>query len=96
MTGTYRMDVPSFDWEVLRFWQRLSDRPLQVRTVGSCPTTPVCDHVRHGDAGTVVTSVGVSAGIDMSLHLVHRLEPREMAHSIARAMEYAWQPTSTV
>ncbi|MBU1453676.1 MAG: DJ-1/PfpI family protein, partial [Proteobacteria bacterium] len=42
------------------------------------------------DAGTVVTSAGISAGIDMSLHLVSRLYGSELAEKTARQMEFAW------
>jgi transcriptional regulator GlxA family with amidase domain len=39
------------------------------------------------DEGNVVTAAGVSAGIDMSLHLVERLFGRQVAASTARYME---------
>lgn len=42
------------------------------------------------DEGNVVTSGGISAGIDMSLHLVERLAGRELALRTARQMEYRW------
>ena len=37
-----------------------------------------------------VTSGGISAGIDMSLHLVETLVSRELALHTAHQMEYAW------
>jgi transcriptional regulator GlxA family with amidase domain len=40
--------------------------------------------------GNTVTSGGISAGIDMSLHLVETLVSRELALRTARQMEYAW------
>ena len=40
------------------------------------------------DEGRVVTSAGVSAGIDMALHLVARLHGVEAARWTARRMEY--------
>ena len=43
------------------------------------------------DEGRVVTSGGISAGIDMSLHLVRRLEGQELAQGVARQMEYDWR-----
>ena len=46
---------------------------------------------RWVDAGTVVTSAGISAGLDMSLHLVERLESEELAVRTARQMDYDWQ-----
>ncbi len=42
------------------------------------------------DQGDVVTSGGISAGIDMSLHLVERLAGRALALATARQMEYDW------
>lgn len=42
------------------------------------------------DCGKVVTSGGISAGIDMSLHLVERLAGRPLADATARQMEYRW------
>jgi transcriptional regulator GlxA family with amidase domain len=49
-------------------------------------------HVREGsrivDNGNVVLSAGVSAGIDMSLHVVARLLGAEVARETARYMEY--------
>jgi transcriptional regulator GlxA family with amidase domain len=44
------------------------------------------------DNGRVISSAGISAGIDMSLHLVERLAGRELALATARQMDYAWQP----
>ena len=46
---------------------------------------------RFIDNGKVVTSAGVSAGIDSSLHLVARLCGKQTALDTARYMEYAWQ-----
>lgn len=40
------------------------------------------------DHGHIVTSAGISAGIDMSLHLVERLVHRELAVQTARQMQY--------
>ena len=42
------------------------------------------------DEGHVVTSAGVSAGIDMALALVERLHGRHVAAWTARRMEYDW------
>jgi transcriptional regulator GlxA family with amidase domain len=61
------------------------------------PHVKVHAHVRFIDAGSVVTSAGISAGLDMSLHLVRRLTDQELASATARQMEYSWQdaPTSS-
>lgn len=44
---------------------------------------------RFVDEGTIVTSAGVSAGIDMALHLVGRLHAAGTAEAVARVMEYS-------
>jgi len=43
---------------------------------------------RFVDEGQVVTAAGVSAGIDMALHLVARLESDEMSAGIRRYIQY--------
>lgn len=45
---------------------------------------------RWVDEGDRVTSSGVSAGIDMSLHIVERLWGSELAEGIADGTEYTW------
>ncbi len=46
---------------------------------------------RWVDDGAILTSSGVSAGIDMALALVARLNGRDMAVAAARNMEYVWR-----
>jgi transcriptional regulator GlxA family with amidase domain len=51
------------------------------------------DHdARFVDDGDVVTAAGVSAGIDMALHLVARLESVERAQAVRRYIQYDPQP----
>ena len=45
---------------------------------------------RFIDNGRVIVSAGISAGIDMSLHVVARLLGKEQALETARYMEYEW------
>ena len=45
---------------------------------------------RWVDDGDIVTSSGVSAGIDMALAVIARLHGRDAAERAARAMEYVW------
>jgi transcriptional regulator GlxA family with amidase domain len=47
---------------------------------------------RFVDAGDVITASGVSAGIDMALHLVARLHSIERARQVRRAIQYDPQP----
>jgi len=57
---------------------------------GRFPSLAVREGVRWIDAGRLVTSAGISAGIDMSLYLVERLAGRALAERTARQMDYAW------
>jgi transcriptional regulator GlxA family with amidase domain len=52
------------------------------------PTVDVRDDERVVDEGRIVTSAGISAGIDMALHLVARLHGEAVARQTARRMEY--------
>jgi len=52
------------------------------------PAVEMLDTARVVDEGRVITSAGVSAGIDMALHVVARLHGAEVAAETARAMEY--------
>lgn len=56
------------------------------------PHLDVRDNVRFIDAGNVVSSAGITAGIDMSLYVVGRLHGVDLAKRTARAMEYTWEP----
>ena len=51
---------------------------------------------RFVDNGHVVTTAGISAGIDGSLHVVARLLGRRVADEVARYMEYAWSPEASL
>lgn len=52
------------------------------------PEVTMIEGERYVDAGHVVTSAGVSAGIDMSLYVVARLCGEDAAAWTARRMEY--------
>jgi transcriptional regulator GlxA family with amidase domain len=47
---------------------------------------------RYVDDGDVITAAGVSAGIDMALHLIVRLDSVERAQAIRRYIQYDPQP----
>ncbi|MCA2017069.1 DJ-1/PfpI family protein [Vibrio tritonius] len=51
----------------------------------------VVPNVRWVHDGYVVTSAGISAGIDMSLWLVSELTTRTLAEETAIQMDYAWE-----
>ncbi|MFP4483139.1 MAG: DJ-1/PfpI family protein [Thermovirgaceae bacterium] len=52
------------------------------------PNTKLLRRRRFVDTGKVITSAGISAGIDMSLHVIERLFGRGMADATAEYMEY--------
>lgn len=56
------------------------------------PTAVVLENVRFVDNGQVITTAGVSAGIDGALHVVERLVGAASAKDAAHVMEYNWQP----
>jgi transcriptional regulator GlxA family with amidase domain len=56
------------------------------------PTVITDVDARFVDDGDLVTSAGVSAGIDMALHLVGRLTDPERAREVRRAIQYDHQP----
>lgn len=59
------------------------------------PALKLRQNVPWIDCGKVVTSAGISAGIDMSLHLVERLAGRQLAQATAKQMEYRWDNNGT-
>jgi putative intracellular protease/amidase len=56
------------------------------------PNVQAQDGRRFIDSGKIVTTAGVSAGIDGALHVVARLTGRNTADRTARYMEYHWTP----
>jgi len=52
------------------------------------PTIDVRRDERYVDDGDIVTSAGVSAGIDMALHLVRRLAGEQRAREVRRGIQY--------
>jgi transcriptional regulator GlxA family with amidase domain len=54
------------------------------------PAVRVVDDVRYTNTGRVATSAGVSAGIDLALHLVAREAGEDLAVATARQMDYPW------
>ena len=52
------------------------------------PAVTVLPNVRYVDEGRIITSAGISAGIDMSLYLVQKWLGRAVAEQTARSMEY--------
>ncbi|MCB0129309.1 MAG: DJ-1/PfpI family protein [Caldilineaceae bacterium] len=58
------------------------------------PALDVREEARWVDAGDVISSSGVSAGIDMALHVLDRLYGSDVAAVTARGIEYDyWTPS---
>jgi putative intracellular protease/amidase len=58
------------------------------------PKTKVVDDKRFVDNGKIVTTGGLSAGIDGALHIIEKLEGRGAAIQTALGIEYDWRPDS--
>jgi transcriptional regulator GlxA family with amidase domain len=56
------------------------------------PTVDALPDARFVDSGEVITAAGVSAGIDMALHLVARLHSVERARDVRRYIQYDPEP----
>ena len=56
------------------------------------PTVQIRADERWVDDGDIVTAAGVSAGIDMALHLVDRLADTERARQVRHGIQYDPQP----
>jgi transcriptional regulator GlxA family with amidase domain len=54
------------------------------------PSVDVLSTLRWVDEGAFVTSAGISAGIDMCLHLVERMHSRELAERTALQLDFDW------
>ncbi|HEY3046902.1 MAG TPA: DJ-1/PfpI family protein [Polaromonas sp.] len=75
---------------VTTHWEDVAD--LRARF----PALTVIDGPRWIDNGPLVTSAGISAGMDMSLHLVARLAGQALAERTARQMDYRWHIDESV
>ncbi len=73
------------DQKVTTHWEDIPD--LKKRY----PHLNVIENQRWVDEGNIVTSGGISAGLDMSLHLVEKFYGRELATKTARQMEFDWK-----
>lgn len=59
------------------------------------PNATILKETRFVDNGNIITTAGVSAGIDGALHLVSKLKGMEEAKNTARYMEYdKWDPAA--
>ncbi|MGF1507981.1 MAG: DJ-1/PfpI family protein [Myxococcota bacterium] len=57
------------------------------------PKVQVIRDVRWVDNGKIITSAGLSSGVDASLHLVAVVQGEERARTVALHLEYDWSPS---
>src|SRR5918993_97994 len=74
--------------EATTFWGMLDD--LKV----AAPKTRVHNDRRYVDNGKVITTAGLSSGIDGSLYVLSKLHGVGKARQVALQMEYDWHPES--
>ncbi len=66
-------------------------RPLVDGLAGAAPNINVVHNKRFVDNGKIITSGGLSAGIDAALHVVAKIEGKKRAERIAYNLEYDWR-----
>lgn len=58
-----------------------------------CQDCELLEETRYVDNGRIITTAGISAGIDGALHLISRIKGQDVAEAAARNMEYdKWAP----
>lgn len=58
------------------------------------PKAKTAANRRFVDAGKIVTTAGLSSGIDGALHVIEKLFGRGVAQDVALKVEYNWQPNA--
>jgi transcriptional regulator GlxA family with amidase domain len=74
---------------LLRNRRATSNRGALQQLTDLDPTITVRAGERFVDDGDIVTSAGISAGIDMALHIVGRLVSPEREHQVSEGIEYS-------
>lgn len=60
----------------------------------ACPKAKVVYDQRFVDNGKIITTAGLSSGIDGAFHLLSKINGRGVAQATALGMEYRWDPDS--
>jgi len=58
----------------------------------AAPKTRVVHDQRYVDNGKIITTAGLSSGIDGALHLVSKMKSKGFAQATALTLEYQWDP----
>lgn len=69
-------------------WEDIED------LISMFPDIKIQKNVRWVDEGSIVTAAGISAGIDVSLHLISRIASENLAVLTAKQMEFDWTRNS--
>ena len=73
--------------------RRATTHWASLNTLSELDPTVITDvDARFVDDGDLITSAGVSAGIDMALHLVARFAGTDRAQAVRRAIQYDPRP----
>ncbi|WP_040890576.1 DJ-1/PfpI family protein [Vibrio ezurae] len=76
------------DATVTTHWEDIPD------LISQFPSLNVITDQRWVTSGKFTTSGGISAGIDMSLHLLSKHYGKSFAKTVAKQMEYNWQEST--
>lgn len=76
--------------------KRATTHWLAVEALKAIDETIVVEPKRFVDTGRVVTSAGISAGIDLAFHLIERLDSAERAREVRRYLEYDPAPPASL
>ncbi len=99
-TGAFLLEKAGLlnEREVITHWEDIDDLKAAARTSGSLAEVlsnqrwvEAKPWVHHGGKCRLFSSAGISAGIDLSLHLVSELASPELALRTARQMDYDWR-----
>lgn len=87
-TGTYILAASGVldGLEATTFHRAIGDLTTQY------PKIKVLSDVRWTDNGRIITSAGLSSGIDSALHVIGRLRGEDVARATALHLEYDWRP----
>lgn len=72
--------------------RRITSNAMAIELLRARYEATVLDHVRYVVDGNILTSAGVSAGIDMALWLVGRIHGADHARAVQQVLEYYPEP----
>ncbi|MDH5669450.1 MAG: DJ-1/PfpI family protein [Nitrospira sp.] len=72
--------------------RKITSHAMAIEPLRARKEATVLDHVRYVADGKVVTSAGVSAGIDMALWLVGQMHGADHARAVQQVLEYYPEP----